>query len=282
MASVIGLPQVSSDALLVGLLVLAGGLVAAVAVRMLVRTALGWRGRSGSAATVFGGLAGWLVGLLAVLVALTVIFPSVKPVDILGGVGVVSIAAGIAFQTVLGNMFAGIVILSRDVIRVEDQIQVGEVRGTVQAISLSATRVRTFDGRLVLIPNSVLHSEIVAVQTGYETVRSSVHLDVTTGPDLDRVARTALDAAAAAPGVITEPAPQALYREVGATTVRLELRFWSGAHQLETLEAQDAVIRGVLAAFTREGIAVGDDVQVVEGGEALLAALRGRDADAAR
>lgn len=45
--------------------------------------------------------------------SITVVFPSVEPVNLLGGIGVVSIAAGIAFQTVLGNMFAGLMLLSR-------------------------------------------------------------------------------------------------------------------------------------------------------------------------
>ncbi len=77
------------------------------------------------------------------------IFPSVKPVNALGGIGMLSIAAGIAFQTMLGNMFAGIVILARDIFRVGDQIAVQDVAGTVGEINLTSTVVRTFDGRLV-------------------------------------------------------------------------------------------------------------------------------------
>lgn len=152
------LPPVTWQGVSIGLSVLLGGMLVSLLVRTAVRTVMRWRGRGESAIEVFSRLAGWLVVLLALLTALTIVFPSVRPVDILGGVGVVSIAAGIAFQTVLGNMFAGIVLLARDRYRLGDQIGVGEHRGTIVAMGLTSTSLRTFDGRLVLIPNSVLHS----------------------------------------------------------------------------------------------------------------------------
>ncbi|MBW8172895.1 hypothetical protein K0651_07530 [Ornithinimicrobium sp. Arc0846-15] len=46
----------------------------------------------------------------------------------------------------------------------------------------------------------------------------------------------------------------------------VEMRFWSGARQLETREAQHAVIAAVLAAFNAKSVMLADDVQVIEGG----------------
>lgn len=153
----LNLPPITTGGLLTGLAVVVGGIVLAVLVRIVVRPLLRWRGRSESASVVFSRLLQWVVVLLTFVSAVTAVFPSVKPVNALGGLGIVSIAAGIAFQTVLGNMFAGIVLLGRDGFRVGDQISVTDVAGTVTAISLTNTAVRTFDGRQVLIPNSLVH-----------------------------------------------------------------------------------------------------------------------------
>src|SRR5690606_2834920 len=210
----------------------------------------------------------------------TITFPSIRPVNLLGGIGVVSIAAGIAFQTVLGNMFAGIVILTRDRFRVGDQISVGEHRGTVVHMGLTSTSVRTFDGRLVLVPNGTLHSEVVTVQTGFEHVRSSVLVDVADSADLDRAARVAVEAMRAVPQVLDEPAPEAFLTSIGTATVQLELRFWSGARQLETKEATHAVVAAVLAAFAEQGVEAGSDVYTVDAGPRLARLLRG-DGDGA-
>ena len=263
------LPPLTWAGVAFGAAVLLGGLVLGQGIRVLVTRWLSWRGRSESSATVFGRLASWTVGLLAVGAALAVTFPSIRPVNLLGGLGVISIAAGIAFQTVLGNMFAGIVILTRDRFRVGDQISVLDHRGTVVDMGLTSTSVRTFDGRLVLVPNGTLHSEIVTVQTGFEQVRSSVLLDLADDGDLRRAVEVALAALQDLPSVLDDPAPEAFLTSVGTATVQLELRFWSGARQLETKEATHAVVLAVVEAFAEHGVAAGSDVVTVDAGPRL-------------
>lgn len=273
------LPQVTVTAVALGTAVFVAGALVAWLARLATTGFLTWRGRSPSAATVFGGLVQVILTTVSLGAALTIIFPSVKPVDVLGGVGIVSIAAGIAFQTVLGNMFAGMVILGRDRFRVGDQIRVGEHQGTVASMGLSSTSLRTFDGRLVIVPNSALHSQAVTVQTGYEKVRTAVRLDVDEAADLRLACRTAVNAMNGLPQVSADPPPEALLSSIGMGTVQLELRFWSGALQLETREAQHAVILRVLDAFRAAGVATGSDVHVVEAGPLLADRLGGRTGD---
>ena len=267
------LPDISVEGVLIGIGILVAGWLLSRLVRLGTHAFLTWRGRSPSASGMFAALSQWVVLILGFAAAMTVIFPSVRPVNALGGIGVLSIAAGIAFQTVLGNMFAGIVILARDVFRVEDQIAVGDTAGTVTAINLTSTVVRTYDGRLVLIPNSIIHSEIVTVQTGYEYVRNTVSVDIDDAADLDVAVDVAERAMADAPDVLRDPAPQALLQEVGSATVRMDLRFWSGARQMDTRRAQHQVIRAVLDALRESGVKTGSDVLVVDAAPRLLAAL---------
>lgn len=267
------LPQVSAESVLIGLGILLAGWFLSRLVRLATHAFLTWRGRSPSASRMFASLSQWVTLILAFAASMTIIFPSVKPVNALGGIGVLSIAAGIAFQTVLGNMFAGIVILARDVFRVDDQIAVGETAGTVTQINLTSTVVRTFSGRLVLIPNSVIHSEIVTVQTGYEYVRNTIAVDIDDGADLDLAVEVAERTMADVPEVLREPAPQALLQEVGSATVRMDLEFWSGARQMDTRRAQHHVIRAVLDALRDSGVKTGSDVLVLDAAPKLLAAL---------
>lgn len=271
---VFDLPAVSGEALRWGLGVLAAAMILAWLLRRIVRRVLCLRGRGPSSADVFGRVASWIVIGFGVAAALTIVFPSVKPVNILGGVGVISIAAGIAFQTVLGNMFAGLVLLGRDRFRVGDQIGIRDHRGTVSHMGLTSTSVRTFDGRLVVFPNGVLHSEPVIVQTGFEQVRSTIAVDLDDTTDLDRAIKVALAAMRMLPQVLDDPLPQALLTEIGTDTVRMEMRFWSGARELDTKEATHAVIRRVLADFREEGVATGTDVRIIEAGEETRALIR--------
>jgi small-conductance mechanosensitive channel len=71
------------------------------------------------------------------------------------------------------------------------------------------------------------------------------------------------------PEVLHDPPPEALLGAVGNGTVDIELRFWSGARQLETREAQHAVIREALRAFKAQSVATGSDAYVIEPGKRL-------------
>ncbi|MDK8614495.1 mechanosensitive ion channel [Corynebacterium pseudodiphtheriticum] len=242
------------DGVFRGLITLLIGLTIAAVATAITRLYLRARGRVHSSRRVFGRLVFWIIAVLAFSAAMTVVFPSINPVDILGGIGVVSIAAGIAFQTVLGNMFAGIMILARDQFRVGDQVQVGDNAGTITYIYLSSTSIRRFDGQLVVIPNTLMHSGEVIVQTGFETIRARVVIDIATNADLAKAKNTAIAAMDSVECVLHDPAPTAYYLEVGTETVSLELLFWSGATRLESREATDAVIFAVLEAMRREEI----------------------------
>ncbi|WP_258369150.1 mechanosensitive ion channel family protein [Georgenia satyanarayanai] len=268
-----GLPPIEPAQVGVGLLVLLGAYVLGRVLEVVLRPYWRWRGRSPSFATVFAMLTKWLVTLIGFGAGLTIAFPSVRPVDVLGGLGVISIAAGIAFQQVLGNLFAGVILLVREPFRGGDQVAIGDVRGTVMSINLRETIVRTFDGRRVVIPNSVVHDGVVTVQTGYEQVRTAVVVGVAYDADLEQAREVALAAMDGLSAVAEEPPPEALVTQLGPSTIDLELRFWSGARQLETLEARSQVITAVVAAYTAHDIAMPAEIRVLESSASLERAL---------
>ena len=107
LADPLDLPTVSGEALLLGAAVVVAGWALGRIVRWTTDRVLRWRGRSRSASATFGLLAQTVVIVLSAATALTLVFPSVKPVNALGGIGALSIAAGIAFQTVLGTCSRG-------------------------------------------------------------------------------------------------------------------------------------------------------------------------------
>ena len=67
---------------------------------------------------------------------------------------------------------------------------------------------------------------------------------------------------ALARGLVAEP--QVLFAEATEGLVEAELRFWSGARQLETKEARHAVIRRVLPELQAAGVTMSSQVQQVE------------------
>ena len=262
------LSVVTVDGLITGAIIIAIVVVFA----LLVRTVMQWllrnvAHRSESSARVLAKIVQWMLIIAGIGIALTYVFPSIKPVNLIGGLGVASVAAGIAFQTVLGNMFAGLVILWRQTPVVGDQIRIEGVAGTITKIDLSSTAVHTFDGRQVFIPNGVLHKSILTIQTHHDCSRTAFTVKIQDPANFARARDIAIAALADVPQVVDEPAPIAVLRQVTDGLATMEVRFWSGSAQFETVTALDAAILAVIDALTEANIAFGPANVVMMSGD---------------
>ena len=211
-----------------------------------------------------------------VIVAIVVLFPSVKPVDMLAGLGFFSVAAGFAFKDILENLLSGLLLILRQPFRSGDQITVGEVSGTVQAITIRETRLKTFDGQLVLIPNRDVYKAVITVRTHFSSRR--VHFVVGVAYENDageacRVIETALSENV--PSVDDTPPPEAVVTQLGVSTVDIEARFWCGPDQHDVVLATDSAIRAVKKALDRAGIEMPADIVVLQATPSLRAAISG-------
>ncbi|WP_330449415.1 mechanosensitive ion channel domain-containing protein [Paracoccus marcusii] len=109
-------------------------------------------------ANVGAALLRWSIVILGFLLAATIVLPSLRPGDLLSGLGIGSVAIGFAFKDILQNLLSGVLILLRQPFRVGDQIVVNGFEGTVEDIETRATFIKTYDGRRVIIPNAQIYT----------------------------------------------------------------------------------------------------------------------------
>ena len=69
-------------------------------------------------------------------------------------------------------MLAGVLVLWREPFRIGDEIMSGQCTGTVEAIDMRATLIRTYAGERIIVPNSQIYTEPVSVITAYDMIRS--------------------------------------------------------------------------------------------------------------
>jgi len=77
----------------------------------------------------------------------------VNPTAAFAGIGVGGIAIALAAQKTLENVIAGVSLIADQAVRVGDTLRVGDMLGTVEAVGLRSTRIRTLDRTLVSVPN---------------------------------------------------------------------------------------------------------------------------------
>ena len=84
---------------------------------------------------------------------------------LVAGLGLTGFALGFALKDVLSNFVSGVMLLAYRPFRIGDVIEMGEFLGAIEDIRIRDTLVRTADGRLVIIPNTKLVTEVVVNHT---------------------------------------------------------------------------------------------------------------------
>ena len=247
--------RVAELALRVGIaaVVIVGFVVAARLTLPLVRRVLDRRHRP-SYTRVFAGLYRVTVVLVGSLFALTVAFPSVRVADVLAIFGIVSVAAGFAFKDTFENLLAGVLLLLRDPFMSGDQVRIADHDGTVEGVTVRETLLRGHDGRGYYIPNALVMTGVIEVETERDVLRQSFPVSVDMEADLDVVRTTIVDALRRAAGVMPEPVPDAVLTDTADGTVTFSCRFWTGSQRSAMTTSRDSAIGDVVAALVERRI----------------------------
>jgi small conductance mechanosensitive channel len=191
----------------------------------------------------------WAIGILVAADAM-----GFEPGTVITGLGLTGLALGFALKDIISNFVSGILILGLRPFEIGDEIVVGPTEGSVQRIELRATEIRTYDGRVVLVPNAELFTSRVTNNTASPVRRASVLVPAGYGIDLTRAGQALLAAAAAVPDVLAQPEPSVRVRELGTSDVQLELRFWTDSRRTDLLAASSAVRERIIDKFRDAGL----------------------------
>lgn len=130
-----------------------------------------------------------VIGVLAAA-AMLLTFPAARTAgaSILASAGVISIVAGLAAQTSLANVFAGLQLAFTDAIRVDDVVVVEGEFGRIEEITLTYVVVHVWDDRRMVLPSTYFTTTPFAnwTRTG-SALLGAVEFDVDWTVPVDRM-----------------------------------------------------------------------------------------------
>ena len=180
---------------------------------------------------------------------------------LLAGASIASVVIGLAAQSTLGNLVAGVSITIYRPFRLGDTIQVAAPTGTeigvVEIISLGYTTLRTADGRLVVVPNALAATQ-VSINLGSTFSPWPVTISIRIGRDAD-VEAARKEALSIATETVGEAAVRGCFlTRLEATAAVLELRV-----QAPDAASRDTVRANLLSRlsqdFTQPGLSTGTE-----------------------
>lgn len=195
----------------------------------------------------------WIGGLL---LAAMIWFPGLTPTKALGGLGIVSIAIGFAFQDMFANFFAGILLLWRFPFENGDFIECQGITGKVESVNVRMTEIRLTTGELVLVPNSTLFKNPVNVLTNKPYRRVTVITGVAYGENISEsvavIQKAVNGCSTVEPSKPVEIFPQAF----GESSIDIEVTWWTGNKPVDIRRSRGEVVTAVKNALDEAGIEI--------------------------
>lgn len=168
--------------------------------------------------------------LLALLATGWILFTVVWDVDLTGlfaALGVTSIVISVALQDTLSGLASGFLLLSDRPFNPGDWIKVNDIEGRVLDMNWRSSKIQNRDGDLIVVPNSLLAGGTIAnFAEPARLHRVVVPVQVAYSNPPTRAKEMLLAAARTTPGVLSEPPPTILVKQIDDPLMGYEAHLW--------------------------------------------------------
>lgn len=203
---------------------------------------------------MLSGLVVWIFGLMS---AAIILFPNLTPASMLAGLGLGSVAIGFAFKDTFENFLAGIIILLRKEMRINDHIECEDLEGKVENIAIRETHIRQTDGQLVIVPNSVLFKNPLTIRTDLDQRRTTIICGIAYDEDVAEGRKVIKNAVEGCSTVIKDNRPiQIFAQEFADSSINFEITWWTGSKPVDIRTSRDEVVEAVKKALDDAGIEI--------------------------
>ena len=204
--------------------------------------------------------AGVIIYATAAILALDILGINVIP--FIAGAGILGLALGFAAKDTLSNLIAGVLLIIDRPFEVGDRIEVWRAPagratwGDVIDIGLRATKIKTTDNIVIIIPNNEIMTRDIVNYTIINTkIRVRVNVGIAYDADLALAKQAVLAVAGEIDWIAEEPAPKVVVRSFGESSVELQLRAWipDARRRMDTISQ---VTDRIKERFDQEGIEI--------------------------
>lgn len=177
--------------------------------------------------TLIRFLGSLLYAILLTLVILAAIGQlGIKTSGFVAILGAAGLAIGLALQGSLSNFAAGVLIILFRPYRVGDFIEAAGVSGSIEAVQIFTTVLKTGDNKQVIIPNSEVMAGVITNYSAHDTRRVDMVFGCGYEDDLAQVKSVLKDILDSDERVLDDPAPTIGLMELADSSVNFAVRPW--------------------------------------------------------
>ncbi|NIP15818.1 MAG: mechanosensitive ion channel [Pseudomonadales bacterium] len=142
-------------------------------------------------------------------------------------VGALGVGIGFGLQNLVNNFVSGLILIFEAPIQVGDTVEVGPLMGKVVQIGIRTSRVRTFGGSEVIVPNGDLVSnQVINWTLSDRSRRLELEIGVAYGSDPEKVTEVLRSVVDAEDEVLDDPAPIIMFESFGDSSLNFRIFAW--------------------------------------------------------
>lgn len=238
--------------IIVAVIVLVLGILAAKFITKLTGKAVSRSNIDNAAGHFLVSLVRVLLYIVVVIMALSVLkVPMSSIITILGAAG---LAVSLALQNCLSNLCGGFIILFSKPFSAGDLIEVDGSLGKVSTIGILYTKITTFDGKTVSIPNGKVSDAKIINYTETPTRRIDLQFQISYSADFDKARAAVLEVICADGLILKEPAPIVRIGAHNESSLSIDTLVWVKNDDYYT--ARYNMLENVKKAFEENGIQI--------------------------
>ncbi len=170
-------------------------------------------------------------------------------------IGAMGVGIGFGLQNIISNFVSGLILTFERPISVGDTVEVGPLIGNVSSMGLRSSKVKTFDGSEVIVPNSnLVTKEVINWTLSDNRRRLTIPVTAAYGSDPHKVLEIMMDVVHKHPKVLDYPHPITLFDGFGDSSLKFRVLFWVYFEEGLTVKSEVAV--QIFDAFKQSNIEI--------------------------
>ena len=194
------------------------------------------------------------IGLKALLLISVASMIGIETTSFIAVLGAAGLAVGLALQGSLANFAGGVLVLMFRPYKVGDFVEAQGVAGTVHAIQIFNTIMKTPDNKVIIVPNGAISNGIITNFSMEATRRVDFVFGIGYSDDIARAKATIERLISEESRALTDPAPLVVVSELGDSSVNITTRVW--VNSADYWGVFFDLTERVKLAFDAEGISI--------------------------
>lgn len=170
--------------------------------------------------------------------------------------GALSVGIGFGLQNVVNNLVSGVILAFEKPMQVGDVIELGTRLGTVKEIGIRSSKISTYDGSDIIVPNGDFISQQLVNWTHNNTYRRiELLIGVSYGTDLAIAGQAIQEALESHTDVMKHPPFSILVHEFGDSSVVYRVLFWTNNYD-KWIVLKSEVLAKIYDSFRKAGVTI--------------------------